>query len=702
MVISGTTENAKRIKDANFISVSDGVAGLITDFSEEVGEKGIEYTFSGVELKGLASKRIIMPPDGEAYLTYTNKSPEYVMANLIASQLINSSDERKFNGSVAEFTEGSDKITFNGRFDALGETLANLAETYSIGWYADIQGLDIVWHIYHGKDRSISQEENNRFILSYDFDTLQESVLELTKTLPNVAVVAGQGEGTERQIAFVGESSGLDRGEVYIDARDVEDPANLPQRGQEKLAEYGDNAVFEITLSPGIINQYRKTFDLGDIGSIKTQAFSASCVLSEVTEVYEGGELMRIDTTFGYDKQTISSAIKRINSNASTLVKVEGSTGGGGTGGTTDYNALNNKPQINGFELKGNKSAADLGLAAANHKHSYSDITDKPTIPSKVSDLQNDLGFIDVSALNTALSGYASENWVGENFVHKYDAADTYATYTYVDEQIAKVSGGGEVSGHTVFYGTCTTTGATTAKTVNCADFTKLESGACIRVKFSYANTATSPTMNVNGTGAKSIKKYGTTASMGYMWYMGEVKDFVYDGTYWVMVDGGTATTTYYGVTKLRNTIANDDTTALTPGAVYDLGIDSGTWTPSVINASTYTTRQGWYQKVGNCVTVGFLVTGTWSSAASTTFEMYGLPFTCGSTMASGSGVVFNAKIGANTVFCGWVVLPNTTTIGARTYGVRTAAGGISLGTGLTTNPSNTFTISGTICYSIV
>lgn len=258
------------------------------------------------------------------------------------------------------------------------------------------------------------------------------------------------------------------------------------------------------------------------------------------------------------------------------------------------------------------------------------------------------------------------------------------------------ISGGGGL-----MYGTCTTAGATTAKIVNCEGFTSLTTGASIRVKFSYANTATSPTMNVNGTGAKSIKKYGTTASMGYMWYMGEVKDFVYDGTYWVMVDGGTATTTYYGVTKLRSTIANDDTTALTPGAVYDLGIDSGTWTPTVINASTYTTRQGWYQKVGNCVTVGFLVTGTWSSAASTTFELYGLPFTCGAVMAAGGGVVFNAKIGANTVFCGWVVIPNSTTVGARTYGVRTSAGGISLGTGLTTNPSQTFTVSGTITYQM-
>ena len=70
--------------------------------------------------------------------------------------------------------------------------------------------------------------------------------------------------------------------------------------------------------------------------------------------------------------------------------------------------------------------------------------------------------------------------------------------------------------------------------------------------------------------------------------------------------------------------------------------------------------------------------------------------------MASGGGVVFNARIGANTVFCGWVIPAGMAAIGARTYTVRTAAGGISLGTGLYNNPGASFTFSGTITYSIV
>ena len=53
-------------------------------------------------------------------------------------------------------------------------------------------------------------------------------------------------------------------------------------------------------------------------------------------------------------------------------------------------------------------------------------------------------------------------------------------------------------------YGTCSTAAGTAAKVVILADFV-LFKGAQISVFFSYANTVASPTLNVNGTGAKAI-----------------------------------------------------------------------------------------------------------------------------------------------------------------------------------------------------
>ena len=47
----------------------------------------------------------------------------------------------------------------------------------------------------------------------------------------------------------------------------------------------------------------------------------------------------------------------------------------GAGGGTSDYNDLSNKPQINSVTLSGNKTTSDLNI-------SYNDLDDKPTIPA--------------------------------------------------------------------------------------------------------------------------------------------------------------------------------------------------------------------------------------------------------------------------------------------------------------------------------
>lgn len=127
------------------------------------------------------------------------------------------------------------------------------------------------------------------------------------------------------------------------------------------------------------------------------------------------------------------------------------------------------------------------------------------------------------------------------------------------------------------YYGTCSTAAATVAKVVSCAGFT-LETGATVAVKFTYTSTASSPTLNVNSTGAIAIKQYGTTAPNTYHWRPGEVVLFVYNGTNWELISKSTATTTYYGLTKLSSAIDSTSTTlAATPYAVKQ-AYDRNSW----------------------------------------------------------------------------------------------------------------------------
>lgn len=94
---------------------------------------------------------------------------------------------------------------------------------------------------------------------------------------------------------------------------------------------------------------------------------------------------------------------------------------------------------------------------------------------------------------------------------------------------IAGVSGGG------VLYGTCPTSASTTAKIVTTTDgsFT-LTTGKSVFVKFTYANTASSPTLTIDGKTATAIRGYGTTKP-DYWWKAGDVVEFVYDGSYFIM-----------------------------------------------------------------------------------------------------------------------------------------------------------------------
>ena len=89
-------------------------------------------------------------------------------------------------------------------------------------------------------------------------------------------------------------------------------------------------------------------------------------------------------------------------------------------------------------------------------------------------------------------------------------------------------------------YGTCATAAATAAKVVTLSDFSELVTGVTIHVKFTYSNTASNATLNVNSTGAKPLCSHGTTrvgTTEKTSWNAGAVVSLTYDGTSWVMND---------------------------------------------------------------------------------------------------------------------------------------------------------------------
>ncbi len=117
-------------------------------------------------------------------------------------------------------------------------------------------------------------------------------------------------------------------------------------------------------------------------------------------------------------------------------------------------------------------------------------------------------------------------------------------------------------------YAYCSTAAATAAKEASLNGFS-LVTGARISVKFQYANTAANPTLNISSTGAVAIMAFGTTAAASGEWSAGEIVEFIFDGTYFLMEKGAHATSTARGNVMIDSTPTSGSGNAVTSGGVY-------------------------------------------------------------------------------------------------------------------------------------
>ena len=136
----------------------------------------------------------------------------------------------------------------------------------------------------------------------------------------------------------------------------------------------------------------------------------------------------------------------------------------GGSGGTSDYEELTNKPTINNVELTGNKSTSDLGIVIPTNsdftlnglsEKSYNNLTDKPTIPvvpTNVSAFNNDVGYttnvgtitsVKMNGSTIASSGEADLGTVltqHQDISGKLDTSKVKSTYSTTSGDVYDVS----------------------------------------------------------------------------------------------------------------------------------------------------------------------------------------------------------------------------------------------------------------------
>ena len=163
---------------------------------------------------------------------------------------------------------------------------------------------------------------------------------------------------------------------------------------------------------------------------------------------------------------------------------------------------------------------------------SYTDLSNKPTSMQNPNSLT-----LTMNGLSSSYNGSAtaSKSWYAPTSVGT-------AGYNLIS------NGSGAPVWQQPPYAVCNTSGSTVAKTVSITNF-KLVTGVRVFIKFTYAHDSrTKATLNVNNTGAKSIRYKGYGVFKGYndgfnsdkqypnTWEAGEIVEFIYDGTEWVSI----------------------------------------------------------------------------------------------------------------------------------------------------------------------
>lgn len=162
------------------------------------------------------------------------------------------------------------------------------------------------------------------------------------------------------------------------------------------------------------------------------------------------------------------------------------------------------------------------------------------------------------------------------------------------------------------FYGTCGTARATKNKECTVDLTFQLYTGVLVFVKFTNSNTIANPTLNVNGTGAIAIKRYGTTApstSATTSWNAGTIFGLMYDGTYWMLISWLNNNTTYSLIADTDIINSGHTTARLISGQRFKQGLDgyfkTGTYYFSGSSTDTLTFTDS------NMVGKTFIICGT-------------------------------------------------------------------------------------------
>ena len=216
-------------------------------------ENGNYLIVTGYDVKQLVDQRIFW---GKA--TVNGNLEAFIRKIVNSSCASNASDERKFLkdngqqllylGSEAGLTvTESEQISYKN----VGEKIREYCEKYKFGYRVIRNDEKLYFELFNGEDKT------DTVIFSDEYENLSSTkYVDDSTDLANVALIAGSGEDAKRLTETIGNATGINRYELFADARDIaqvvtweqltETYPTTEQGGQGSIAFSGGNYVYKM------------------------------------------------------------------------------------------------------------------------------------------------------------------------------------------------------------------------------------------------------------------------------------------------------------------------------------------------------------------------------------------------------------------------------------------------------------------------
>jgi len=321
-----TSETLNLLQRSNVIWKKDDLeAGYVEYRNLKQDAEGKEVlVIKGKFLTGYLNRRIIWGIEN------LNTTAELAIRGLVNNHAINPTDtDRTIDlltlGSIKNYTQSVNyQTSYSNLLDEV-ESIAN-ANELGIRTLIDIQNKQMIFDIYEGTNRTAGQSVNAPAIFSKEFENiLEQEYTDSLNNYRNVVLVAGEGEGAARELVTVGQGIGLDRFELFVDAKDLQSTDGdttipieqyremLVDRGKSKLAETKEIKTFESKINLNSNLKYKEDFDLGDIVTCTSKRWNVTVDtrITEVEEVYEESGFS-VNIILGNNIPTIIDKIKQV------------------------------------------------------------------------------------------------------------------------------------------------------------------------------------------------------------------------------------------------------------------------------------------------------------------------------------------------------------------------------------------------------